>query len=116
MPLVKVTSSVVPNDAARSALLADLSRLAASKLGKPEAYVMTAFELVSAMTFGGTTEPSAYVELKNVGRFTPELTASLSAEICERLSKALGVPKARIYIEFTGAEGYLWGHDGETFG
>src|SRR5262245_3273921 len=99
LPLLKITSSAPVGETARAPLLAELSKLVAGRLGKPEAYVMTAFEPVATMTFAGTAEPAAYVELKSIGRFTPELTAALSAEICERLSKALGVPKARIYIE-----------------
>ncbi len=116
MPLVKITSSVSPKDEARGSLLADLSKLLAKELRKPESYVMTAFEPVAAMTFAGSSEPSAYVEVKNVGRFSPELAKKLSGEICTRLSKALGVPGGRIYIEFADAQGHLWGYDGDTFG
>jgi phenylpyruvate tautomerase PptA (4-oxalocrotonate tautomerase family) len=115
MPLLRITTSTAPSpDHAR--LLSNLSRLVAERLGKPESYVMTAIEHPERMTFAGTTEPTCYVEVKNIGRFTPDLTQRLSAEICERLSAALGVPPGRIYIEFGDAEGYLWGHDGETFG
>lgn len=115
MPLLKITTSV-ESSPEHGRLLANLSRLVAEGLGKPEAYVMTAIEHPQLMTFGGTTAPACYVELKNVGRFTPELTRRLSRELCERLSTALGVPTNRVYIEFADAEGYLWGYDGATFG
>ncbi|HTQ06140.1 MAG TPA: phenylpyruvate tautomerase MIF-related protein [Polyangiaceae bacterium] len=115
MPLLKITTSVDPSPE-HGRLLANLSRLLAERLGKPESYVMTAIEHPALMTFGGTTEPTCYVEVKNVGRFTPELTQRLSGELCERLSAALGVQQKRIYIEFADAQGYLWGHDGDTFG
>jgi phenylpyruvate tautomerase PptA (4-oxalocrotonate tautomerase family) len=115
MPLLKITTSVPPARE-HGKLLANLSQLCADRLGKPESYVMTAIDHPSLMTFAGTTEPACYVELKNVGRFSSELTQRLSAELCERLSTGLGVAKNRIYIEFADAEGYLWGHDGETFG
>lgn len=115
MPLLKITTSV-PAAPEHGKLLANLSHLCANRLGKPESYMMTAIEHPSLMTFGGTTDPTCYVELKNIGRFTGDLTQRLSSELCERLSSALGVPKNRIYIEFTDAEGYLWGHNGETFG
>ena len=115
MPLLKITTSIGPSPE-HARLLSSLSRLVAERLGKPEAYVMTAIDHPERMTFGGTAEPACYVELKNVGGFRPELTAQLSAELCERLSSALGVTKRRIYIEFGDAEGYLWGHDGATFG
>jgi len=115
MPLLKITTSAPPSPE-HGHLLADLSRLVAERLGKPESYMLTAIEHPDIMTFGGTTAPTCYVELKNVGRFTPELTQRLSSELCERLSAALGVAQDRIYIEFGDAQGYLWGHDGDTFG
>ena len=115
MPLLKITTNVgtKPNP---YALLPDLSRRVAALLEKPEAYVMVVLETERCMSFAGTNGPSLYAELKNVGRFTPETTARLSAELCAVLSKALDVPKDRIYIELTPVESYLWGHDGETFG
>jgi phenylpyruvate tautomerase PptA (4-oxalocrotonate tautomerase family) len=115
MPLVKITSSATLNDDGKRALLGELSRLVAGRLGKPESYVMTAFDSAAVMTFAGTPEPAAYVELKSIGTFTPEATANLSSDLCQALEKALGVPAGRIYIEFADAKGYLWGHDGETF-
>jgi phenylpyruvate tautomerase PptA (4-oxalocrotonate tautomerase family) len=115
MPLLKITTSVAPAPD-HETLLKSLSRLCAERLNKPESYVMTAIDHPSHMTFGGTDEPTCYVELKNVGNFRPELTQRLAAELCESLSQGLGVPASRIYIEFADAEGYLWGHDGGTFG
>jgi phenylpyruvate tautomerase len=115
MPLLKITTNV-GTEPHPSALLPDLSRRVAALLGKPESYVMVALETERTMSFAGTTKPTLYAELKNVGRFTPDATARLSAELCSVLSAALEVPKERIYIEFTPAEGHLWGHAGETFG
>jgi phenylpyruvate tautomerase len=115
MPLLRIVTSATPADG-RGPLLFDLSRFVAEKLRKPESYVMTSLVTDATMTFGGTTDPACSVELKNIGSFTPKETRDLSAELCKRLEAALGVPSARIYIEFTNAQGHLWGHDGETFG
>jgi phenylpyruvate tautomerase PptA (4-oxalocrotonate tautomerase family) len=114
MPLLKITTSVAPSPG-HAKLLGSLSRLCAERLNKPESYVLTAIDHPSLMMFGGTQEPACYAELKNVGSFRPELTLRLSAELCDQLSQGLGVAKNRIYIEFADAEGYLWGHDGDTF-
>ena len=76
---------------------------------------MTAIESGATMTFGGTTAPATYVELKSIGRFTPEKTQQLSAVLCAELTKALEVPADRTYIEYADGTGYLWGYDGETF-
>ena len=114
MPLLRITTSTDPAPE-HAHMLLNLSRLVAERLDKPESYVMTMIEHPAKMTFGGTTEPSCYAELKNVGNFRPELTEKLTGELTERLSRALGIPKGRIYIEFSDSDGYLWGHDGATF-
>lgn len=115
MPVLRIATSAHPSEPVRSRLLAELSGFVAARLGKPEAYMLVSLTPGVAMTFGGTAEPACFAELKSIGTFTPELTQKLSAELCERLGSALDVPASRIYIEFSDAQGYLWGHDGETF-
>ena len=115
MPLVQVfTSAAAPADGAK-ALLADLSKLAAARFGKPEKWVMTCLVPGLPMTFGGDRAPTAFVAVKNIGSMTGEDTNVLSREICERVSKALAVPSQRIYIDFHDAVGAMWGWNGETF-
>jgi phenylpyruvate tautomerase PptA (4-oxalocrotonate tautomerase family) len=116
MPLLRIVTSANAAERERAPLLGELSRFLAEKLRKPESYVMTSLVTDATMTFAGTTDPACSVELKNIGSFTPKETRDLSAELCKRLEAALGVPPARIYIEFTNAQGHLWGHDGETLG
>jgi phenylpyruvate tautomerase PptA (4-oxalocrotonate tautomerase family) len=117
MPLVQVfTSAAAPADGAKE-LLADLSKLAAASFGKPERWVMTCLAPGLQMTFGGDgASPAAFVAVRNVGEISGDLTDTLSREICARVSKALGVPSDRIYIEFGEAIGMMWGWNGETFG
>lgn len=117
MPLIKVqTSASRPAPAAAETLLKSLSASLAQHLGKPESYVMTALEPEVSMTFGGTTEPVCYVEIKSIGTMTPDKTRAMSQDFCQVLSSALGVPANRIYIEFADARGAMWGWNGSTFG
>lgn len=117
MPLVNVFCSATASDpATKKQLLVSLSALLARELGKPESYVMTNLVPQCDMTFAGTFEPACYVEVKNIGQFKPEQTQKLSAKISELLGQHLGISKARIYIEFSDATGYLWGYNGSTFG
>ena len=117
MPLVRLSCSSAPKDqAAADALLLELSRSVAGLLGKPESYVMTCLVPPTRMTFGGSTEPACYVELKSIGQMSPEVTSKLSAALCQSIEKHLEVPSARTYIEFSDAKGYLWGYNGSTFG
>lgn len=117
MPLVHVTTSAEhPAAPARAALLGQLSRTLAEHFGKPERWVMTALAPVAQMTFGGSSAPACYVEVKNIGTLEPAQAEALSKALCQQLSTALAVEADRIYIEFTDATGPLWGWNGSTFG
>lgn len=117
MPLIKVQSSVsAPGKSEVEALLKSLSSKLSKHLGKPESYVMTAFEPNVAMTFGGSADPVCYIEIKNVGSMSSSLTKSMSQDFCQQINQSLGVPVDRIYIEFADAKGSMWGWNGSTFG
>ncbi|HEY9763848.1 MAG TPA: phenylpyruvate tautomerase MIF-related protein [Trichocoleus sp.] len=117
MPLIKIQTSVTAPDKAQvESLLKDLSASLASHLGKPESYVMTAFEPEVPMTFAGTTEPVCYIEIKSVGTMGGARTKAMSQDFCSKVETALGVPKNRTYIEFADAAGAMWGWNGSTFG
>lgn len=116
MPLIKVQTSVsAPEKAEIQTLLKGLSSSLAKHLGKPESYVMTAFNADVPMTFAGTFDPVCYIEVKSVGTIRPEQTQSMSKDFCNKIHQAIGVPQNRIYIEFTDTEGSMWGWNGFTF-
>lgn len=116
MPLIKVQTSLSsPDQATVETMLKDLSSSLAAHLGKPESYVMTAFESDVPMTFAGTTEPVCYVEIKSVGTMGAK-TKAMSEDFCSKVESTLGVPKNRTYIEFADAAGAMWGWNGTTFG
>ncbi len=115
MPLLRIqTSAPAPSDP--DALLRSLSAELARRLGKPEAYVMTLLDTTVPMTFGGSAEPACFVELKSIGQFSAAQTKDLSTWLCGQLATGLGVPPERTYIEFSNAQGSLWGWNGDTFG
>lgn len=116
MPLIKVQTTIAPDETAIAPLLTTLSGKLAQHTKKPETYVMTLFEPNIAMTFGGTTAPACYVEIKSVGTMSPAQTQAMSQDFCQTISAAIAVPPERIYIEFADAKGYQWGWNGSTFG
>jgi phenylpyruvate tautomerase PptA (4-oxalocrotonate tautomerase family) len=116
MPLLQIqTSSKAASSGAPAGLLQTLSAELARELGKPESYMMVAFETDAEILFGGTAEPACFCALKNIGTFSPDQTERVSALLTKNLSAALSVPPSRIYIEFVDAKPHLWGHDGGTF-
>jgi phenylpyruvate tautomerase len=116
MPLIKVQTSASIAAEQKMTILKLLSQQLASQTGKPETYVMTAIESDVAMTYGGTAEPTCYVEIKSIGTMTSEQTKSMSKGFCQQIEQILGVPQTRIYIEFSDVRGAMWGWDGGTFG
>jgi len=117
MPLLNLFSSANrPDDAALAQVLGSLSKLLAAELGKPERYVMVGLGPRLDMSFAGSREPACYAELKNVGRLSHDKVEHLSTVLCDAIAKHLSVARNRIYIEFTNADGAMWGFDGGTFG
>lgn len=117
MPLIKVQTSVAaPEPTTIEGLLKILSAKLAKHLGKPESYVMTAFEPEVAMTFAGTVAPVCYIEIKSIGTMSPAQTQAMSQDFCQAINEKLGVSIDRIYIEFADAKGAMWGWNGSTFG
>jgi len=116
MPLIKVQSSIpAPEKDRIEELLTNLSANLAKHLGKPESYVMTAFEANIPMSFAGTFDPVAYVEVKSIGQMKPEQTKAMSQDFCQQIAQKLNVPTNRIYIEFADADRHMWGWNNSTF-
>ena len=112
LPLINLRTSL-PEIANHTELLQELSSTLAQQTGKPEMYVMTLLETGVSMTFGGGTDPSAFVEIKSIGSLRPP---AMSAAFCELISARTGIPADRIYIQFEDVAAGSWGWDGRTFG
>ena len=97
----------------KESLAKKLSSLVANELGKPEMYVMVSVE-ERAMTFGGSTEKCAFVDLRSIG-LTSSQTPKLSKAICDLLEKEIGVKADRTYVSFSDSQGYMWGWNSTTF-
>jgi phenylpyruvate tautomerase PptA (4-oxalocrotonate tautomerase family) len=112
MPYLKINTNQELHDS--NELIANLSKLVAGILQKPEKYVMIDVEDQRQMLFGGTDAPMIYCELKSIG-LPRKQTSDLSARLAGFLTEATHVPADRIYIEFVDATRSLWGWDGGTF-
>ena len=114
MPFLRIQTNQILPESTASALAARASALVAEQLGKPERYVMTSVESNASMTFAGTDEPLAFLELKSIG--LPEsITAGVSEALCQLVASETGTDADRIYIEFTDAPRKMWGWNNGTF-
>ena len=114
MPLLKIQTNQELDSQQQNQLLSEASQLVAHELGKPENYVMVTIEPPVPMSFAGSTEPAAYLELKSIG--LPESkTKDLSSALCNLIESKTHIGKGRIYIEFADAPRAMWGWNGGTF-
>lgn len=112
MPYIRVQTNQNVSDT--KAFLKGLSAVSADTIGKPEMYIQTALEANTEMTFGGSDDPTAFVQCKSIGLSESD-TETISAAICSYCESELSIPVNRVYIEFTGAKGGMWGWNGGTF-
>ncbi|MFO8025546.1 phenylpyruvate tautomerase MIF-related protein [Thiohalophilus sp.] len=114
MPLLKIQSNQAVEPARAEQLVTAASALVAGQLGKPERYVMVVLEPPTPMSFGGSTAPLAYLELKSIG-LPQDKTPALSEALCGLILEQLGIDPDRVYIEFADAPRAMWGWNKTTF-
>ena len=112
MPLINVKTNIADVQSPDT-LLKKLSAALATATGKPESYVMTLLDSGVPMTFAGSEDPCAYVEIKSIGALKPP---KMSDQFCDLIKSSLGIPKDRIYIAFDDIKASNWGWNGRTFG
>lgn len=115
MPLLRITTNQTAAPETQTQVLKNLSAKIATLLGKSENYVMTAWLPEAAMTFGGQSVPSAFVEMDSIG-LSAEQAKQLSQVICNAIEDQTDISSNNIYIRFYDAPRALWGWDGTTFG
>lgn len=114
MPYFSIQTSKSLDGSAVTDLKKKASAFAAELLGKPEAYVMTAVTPGAAMTFAGSDEPAAFIEVKSIG--LPEAQCSAFAEkISAFIHAELSIEPSRAFIDFTDLPRTRFAWNGKTF-
>jgi len=117
MPFIQILSSVEElSPESREALHDDCTEVLSKVLQKSKRYIMSRIEVSKDLSFAEDSQtPSAYIEIKNIGTLSPDLTKQLSAQISDLAERHLGIQAGRVYIEFQISERHLWGWNGKTF-
>lgn len=114
MPFLKISTNKAIDITAQTTFLKAASAKVAETLQKPEKFVMTQFEQPTPMTFSGTDEDAAFLEIKSIG-LSNEQAELLAQEIPTLVENELGINASRIYIEFSDAPRSFWGWNKGTF-
>ena len=75
--------------------------------------MLVSLEGAVPMLFGGTEEPSAFLELRGIG-LPPAKAGPLSRLLCGLMESELGIRQDRVYINFADVPPNLWGCNGKT--
>ena len=115
MPYLSIqTNQSIPQEK-QGALLAAVSEIISSQLGKSEDYVMAGIVQDSRMFFARDGSPTAFVELRSIG--IPEQKRNfLCSRLTELISVDCAIPANRIYVVLVDIKPQFWGHNGQTFG
>lgn len=116
MPMIHVQTSIAIDEEKQTNLMNNLSSAVAELLEKPESYMMVILDAESTMIMSGTPEPAAFIEVRSVGSISEQEAKNLSGKISEIVGQEIGVGAGRIYLNFQGVPGVMWGFDGRTFG
>jgi phenylpyruvate tautomerase len=117
MPLLQFKSNI-PNISEKSSgeIHHLFGQILADELGKSIQYVMVSLEFEKSLSFSGdSTQPCAYIEVKNVGTLSPDTTSKISNRLTDLCSHYFKIEPSRVYIEFQESERHLWGWNGSTF-
>jgi phenylpyruvate tautomerase len=115
MPYLSIQTNINVSEEQRSDLAAAASKIVATQLNKPEAYVMTSFMPVQQMTLGGDKAATAFLELRSIG--VPDAKRNpLCVELTKLVTARCGIPADRIFIVLEDVPARLWGYNGAMLG
>lgn len=104
-----VAKSQIPDD-----FCANLTKVLAGTLGKPESYCLVHIIPDQLMTWNSTNEPCANVSVLSIGKLGVEENKRHSNAIMTELNK-IGIPSTRMYIHFIDPKPGDVGYNNSTF-
>lgn len=114
MPFLNVNTNLSLPHSEQQDWLAEATAFVAQLTGKSESYVMIQLQMGASISFAGSTDPCAFVELKSIG-LDETKTSKFARELCAFLEDSLKIPAERTFIEYTNAPRHMWGWNRKTF-
>ncbi|KAJ1798906.1 hypothetical protein LPJ59_002189 [Coemansia sp. RSA 2399] len=113
MPLCQIITNIRPMNS--KALSIKVSSTVAELLSKPLSYVMAMVTYNSSLTFGGTDEPAAYVQIGSIGSVGGNSNINIVTGITNLVAAELDVEASRIYVAIQDIDGAEFALNGSTF-
>jgi phenylpyruvate tautomerase len=113
MPILQVFTNL-PRSSIPDDLNVRLTKVLAQTLSKPESYCVVHIVPDQLLTWNGTNEPCAVVNLMSIGRLGVEENKKHSNAVMSELNQ-LGIPSTRMYISFVDPKPGDVGYNNSTF-
>ena len=113
MPFIETKTNVQISADSEARIRAALGKAIEIIRGKSERWLMLSFLDSVRMSFSGSCEPTAIIEVKIFGKATDDEYSRLTAKITEIISEELSIPTGRIYVKYEQTD--IWGYAGSNF-
>ena len=113
MPFIKVITNQNLGTDTQTEIRKSLGQAIRLIPGKSETWLMVEIEEAKNLSFQGTGDPCAMVEIKLYGRSDKKNYDNLTAKVTSIVSKAADVDEDRVYVEYE--ETPYWGMGGYNF-
>ena len=113
MPFIDIKTNKTVSNEVFDSVRQTLDELITIFPGKSKTWLMTSLADNCRMAFSGTDDPCAMIEVKLFGEPQRSDCERFAKEVCQALSKTLGILQTRIYVKFEGCG--LWGFFGQLF-
>ncbi|XP_064612861.1 macrophage migration inhibitory factor-like [Liolophura sinensis] len=114
MPTLIINTNT-PGSKVPQGFLNEATNVVAEMLGKPASFVAVRVHTDQVMSFGGTQDPCATVDLMCIGKMGPDVNDQHTVTIGNFIQSKLCIPLNRLYINFYDLERHNVGWNGKTF-
>jgi phenylpyruvate tautomerase PptA (4-oxalocrotonate tautomerase family) len=111
MPYLAITTNVPLAAECESALAAEISKILAEHLKKPQGFVMVSVQPVRMLRFAGSEEPSAFLDLKSIG--LPNDLSDVSLALTQTVGRHAGIPASRDFLAYADISSSRWAHEAD---
>jgi len=117
MPYISITTNTHLTTNQHVQIKSTAARIMQEHAGKAEEWLMVAMHPAALIFFQGSSDARlAYVEIRYVGAFPPDVKERISKAFATLLHDTIGVPADKLYVQFVGSNASDWAWSGALLG
>ena len=113
MPYFSIETNKQIDGAANTELMKKATGFLAEMMGKPGHVIMVTIKPGKPYVFGGTDDPTAFVQIKAVA-LEKNKCPEYSRKVCDFLEAEINIPSDRVFIEYIDIDPTIFGFNENT--